>query len=57
MDQHKAAIPIRMRALSHLLTPFNQLPNILLILVGAGILKAKYTIRQTIFANGQLRNK
>jgi hypothetical protein len=36
IDQHTAEIPIRIRALSFLLTPLSQLPNILVILAGGG---------------------
>jgi hypothetical protein len=34
IDQHKAEIPIWIKALDYLSTPFNQLPNILVVLVG-----------------------
>jgi hypothetical protein len=38
MDQHKAETRIRILILSFLSTPFNQLPNILVMLDGGGIL-------------------
>jgi hypothetical protein len=53
IDQQIAEIPIRINVLSFLFTPFSQLPNILVILEGGGILYAKNIIRQTILAKGQ----
>jgi hypothetical protein len=41
IDQHKAETPIRILALVFLGIPFNQLPNILVILVGGGKLYVK----------------
>jgi hypothetical protein len=41
-----------MKALDCLSTPFNQLPNIIVILVEGGRPKVKLTIRQRSLANG-----
>ena len=51
IDQQIAETPIRIRALVFLSIPFNQLPNIFLILVGGGILYVLYTTLQTSCAN------
>ena len=57
IDQHKADTPIRMKALDCLSTPFSQLPNIFVILVGDGRVKVKLIVRQSILANGHVMNK
>jgi hypothetical protein len=57
MDQQIAETPIRILFLSFLGTPFSQLPNILVILAGGGMLYAKNIIRQIILAKGHVRNK
>jgi hypothetical protein len=52
IDQHKAETSIRIKALDYLSTPFNQLPNILVILVGGGRSKVKLTVRYKSLAKG-----
>jgi hypothetical protein len=41
MDQHKTEMQVGILALNFLSTLFNQLPTILVIVVGGGILKMK----------------
>jgi hypothetical protein len=46
-----------MKALDCLSTPFNQLPNIFVILVGGGRAKVKVTVRQSSLAKGQVMKR
>jgi hypothetical protein len=57
IDQYKTDMSIRIWALYFLSILFNQLPNILAILVDEVILYAKKTIRHIIWANVHDKNK
>jgi hypothetical protein len=57
MDQHKTEMQVGILALNFLSTLFNQLPTILVIVVGGGILKMKLVIRQIILTKGHERNR
>jgi hypothetical protein len=57
IDQHKAETLMRNLALSALGIPFNQLPNIFVILIGGGRLYVNYIMRQIIRTKGQEMNR
>jgi hypothetical protein len=57
IDQHKADTPMRIKTLDCLSTPFNQFPNIFVILVGGGRLLVKLTVRHISLAKGHDKNK
>jgi hypothetical protein len=57
IDKVEAKLPMRILALSFFFAPFNQLPNILVMLDVGSILKVKYIIRQIMRVNVHEINK